>query len=537
VKRAPRPYQRDAIAAVQGGWTDARRQLVVMATGTGKTTVLAGVAEAERKHGRVLVLAHREELLDQAAARFREWTDLWCSIEQADRRAEPMSDVVIASVQTLARESRLRTFDAREFGLVIVDEAHHAPSESYQKVLQHFGDARIAGFTATPDRLDKASLKGTFDRVAYIYEIRDAIGDGWLVPIRQKIAFIQTLDLGAVRTVAGDLSERDLEAAMIRHEVPHAVARATAESAGDRPTLVFAATIAHAKILAEAMKHYAPADKILAVSGEDPREYRRDALARFRAGDVQFLVNCALWTEGFDEPSIACVSIARPTKSRALYTQMSGRALRTLDGLNYFAERAVPSPKRDCVILDFTGNAGRHSLINVFDLLGGDDAEIKAKATARATTSPDGVDVLDELRQQQDAMADFLRRQAMEAAQRTRQTTIGYRDVDPFRKVYSILKIRPLAGRMGGVEPTEQQLDVLRQHKVDQDMNLRDLDRGQASEIIANIQERPRKGQCTYKQARQLLRFGYDPDVSFEEARRVIDALAANGWRRPSRVS
>lgn len=531
---ALRHYQVQAFAEVQAGWADARRQLVVMATGTGKTCLFAKVAEAERQHGRVLILAHREELLAQARDRFAEWTGLWTSIEQAEQRASALADVVIASVQTLSRPARLQAFDPRAFGLVIIDEAHHAPAESYQRIVKHFADAKILGVTATPDRLDKVSLKGTFDKVAFIYEIRDAIDDGWLVPIRQKVAFIKGLDLSSVRTLAGDLSETDLETAMIRHEVPHAVARATVEASGSRPTLVFGVTIPHTKILAEAFKHYTDPSKILALSGDDSKDTRREGLERFRGGEIQYLINCMLFTEGFDAPWVACVSMARPTKSRALYAQMIGRGTRTLDGLNIAAPRPEPSWKQDLLVIDYAGNAGRHTLINTFDILGGTDTEIRTRAEARAQSEADGVDVIEELKRQQEELAEFYRREALRIAQQGKATQIGWQDVDPFRTVFSILKVRPLAGRMGGVEPTAGQLDMLRHHKIDKDLSLSRLDRGQAAELIAKIQERPRKGFCTYKQARVLTKFGYDPDVPFDQASALIDRLAANGWRRPS---
>ena len=411
---ALRPYQEACLAAIEQGWLNARRQLIVLPTGTGKTIVFAKLAELLRKFGRILVLAHREELLAQAQEKIAAWTSLSTALEQGDARADDLygahADVVVASVATLTR--RLERYPTNSFSLVVVDEAHHAPAETYQRILNHF-DARVLGVTATPDRLDKRSLKGTFDAVPFVYELRDAITDGWLVPIRQKVVRIEGMDLSLVRTQHGDLNEGDLETAMLKSPVVAGVARATVEASHGRRTLVFATTIAHAKALAISMGHFADPAKIAVLSGQDSEADRREGVRRFFHGDLQYLVNCLLFTEGFDLPAIACVSVARPTKSRALYAQMIGRGTRT-----------APA-KRDLLILDFMGNAGRHVLVNAFDLLGGTDAEVQNKAKVKAE-DPEGCDVLEALRQAQQDLADFYRRQALAAAQRARDAKITY---------------------------------------------------------------------------------------------------------------
>lgn len=520
-----RLYQQTAVDAIESGWLDARRQLLVMPTGTGKTQVFITVAERARGQGRTLILAHREELLDQARDRIATWTSLDVAIEKAEQRADGLfgqhADVVVASVQTMVR--RLHRYPKDAFALVVVDEAHHAPADSYQAIVNHF-DARLLGVTATPDRLDRKSLKGTFDAVPYVYEIGDAIRDGWLVPIRQKVVQIKTMDLGFVRTTAGDLNAGDLELAMFKPEILHGIARATVESAGDRRTLIFTPTVGYAKALAEAMvaKWGVPPGRILALSGDDDTAERRAGVAAFRRGDVQYMANCALFTEGFDVPEVALVAVARPTKSRGLYTQMVGRGTRTVAG------------KRDLLVLDFVGNAERHSLVNVMDILGGGtDDEIKERAKLKIAKGETD-DVLEALRQAREELADFYRRQALEAAKRAAEAHIEYKEVDPFRRICSILKIRPAAGRMGGVESTEEQLELLRQHKVHLDMpDVRRLDRGQASEILAKIRERPRIGLCTYKMARTLIKFGFDPDVPYERASEIIGLLRQYNWQRP----
>ena len=518
-----RAYQQAALDAIMEGWGQARRQLIVMPTGTGKTVVFAKVAEAMRPEGRTLVLAHRDELLGQARQKIAQWTSLTTALEQGPSQAHGLddTDVVVASVPTLSRPARLERFAPDAFALIVVDEAHHAPADTYQRILTHF-DARVLGVTATPNRLDKQALGTVFDHVPYIYELRNAIEDGWLVPIRQQVARIRGLDFRAVRTTAGDFNEGDLEAVMIGHDVPAQVARATTEVAGERKTLVFATTIGHAEALAAAFELVTAPERVLVLSGTSTIEARHDGLQRFADGDVQFLINCMLFTEGIDLPAIACVVMARPTKSRSLYAQMIGRGTRRAPG------------KRDVLVVDVAGNAGRHALITVVDILGGTDAEIRERVMQRAGEAEDDCEVLDEIRRQQAILADSYRRQALEAARRAQAARIEYIEVDPFRRIWSILKVRPVAGRLGGIAPTAEQFEQLRSYKVDLDIALTSLDRGQAADILWRIRERPRLGLSTYKQARVLLKFGYDPDVPFEKARAIIDALAANGWRRPS---
>lgn len=544
------PYQVACHDTTISAFERHRRVLNVLPTGTGKTVVFAKVAETMRERGRVLVLAHREELIEQARNKIGAWTSLTTAVEMGQQRAYGSlgagADVVVASIQTLSRPARLERFKSGDFGLVIVDEAHHAPAETYQRVIDHFAEAKVLGMTATPDRLDKTGLETTFDTAGFVYELRDAIHDRWLVPIRQLIAHIDGLDISSVRTVAGDFNEQDLEREMIQADSLHGVAKATVAAAGpDRKALVFATTIAHAHALAETFGHYTDRAGVLALSGQDSDENRKEGLRRFANGDVRFLVNCLLFTEGFDQPDIGLVAIARPTKSRALYSQMVGRGTRTwcpkgCDGYCDHEER-----KPDLIIVDFAGNAGNHALVNCVDILGGNaDHEIRARVMRRLAKA-DAVDVLSELDEQQRQMAESLRREALEAAKRERErqaleaakdereTTVAFTEVDPFTTVFSVLKVRPIAGLKGGLEPTPAQVDELKKHKVDVDLKaaFKRLDRGQADEILAAIRSRHRNNLCTYKQARVLVRFGFNPDVSFGNASAIMDALAQNNWR------
>lgn len=509
------PYQAEALLEVRRHLARHRSTLVVIPTGGGKTVLFAATAEQARKRGRVLVLAHRQELVDQAAEKIERFTDLRCGIEMGDRtmhgRVQGLPDVVVASVQTLAREQRRHAFPRDSFFLIVVDEAHHAPAEQYREVLSYFESAKVLGVTATPDRADGIAMGEVFESVAYVVEIRDLIEQGFLVPIRQRTVQVEHLDLSQVRVSreTGDLSEKDLEAVLMDERVLHEMAVPTLELAGDRPTIVFTASVEHAHALAGVLNRY-PGGQAAAVDGTTPREERRRIIGDFSAGRIRQLLNCAVLTEGFDAPATSCVAVARPTKSRALYSQMVGRGTRT----------SPLTGKSDCLVLDLVGNAGKHSLVNALDILdGNEDQEVRKRAAKKAASGE--VDVLEALEQAEIEIAEE-KRSLVTARARYKAA-----DVDPF----TVLGASDRSGRWGGIGPTPRQLELLEQTgiKVDPDA----IDRGQASALLDKVFSRRKQGLCTYKQAAALAKRGLNPDVSFDDARRAMDAIAANGWRTP----
>jgi len=496
----------------------------------GKTVVFAKVAEhvlARPDAKRVLVLAHREELLDQAQEKFESWTNLRTGVEQGDRRASRDDEVVIGSVQSVVR--RLNRFEPGEFDLVVIDEAHHAPADTYQRILAHLTPKLLLGVTATPDRLDRKALGATFDAVAYQYEMKEAIKDGWLARIVQKKAIIENLDLRAVRTTAGDLNEGDLEGALLQGDVLRDMCKAIVEASGQRKTLVFATTIAHAQAMNQALVSLGV--RTTTVNGQDSAEFRAHELGLFRSGAKQYMVNCMLFTEGFDQPDIGAISVARPTKSRALYQQMVGRGTRIWCPRGCVVTCTHEERKRDVVVLDFAGNAGKHVLVNVADILGGaEDPDVRARVEAKVKAKA-GADVMDAINEAQQELAEFYRRQALESAKRVSEHTIRWVEINPFQRVGGILGVAPVAGRWGGVEATDKQRAMLQGAGIGKDLDVQKLDRGQAAAIITGIIQRREKGLCTYKQARVLAKNGYNPDVSFEEASKQLDEIAAaQGW-------
>lgn len=375
-----RDYQRKANDSIFRCLLNVRSVLVEMATGLGKTVLFAELAS--KWGGGVLVLVHRRELLQQAAEKL-----LWACgeephIEMAQQRADIgaawRSHVVVASVQSISQPKRLARFSPNAFGLIIIDECHHAtPGSQYSKVLDYFKSAKVVGVTATPKRHDNIAMGNLFEAVAFRYGIEEAIDDGYLVPIRQEVVYCEGLDFSGVRSIAGDLSESDLERLMVEEKVIHQIAAPANELTGDRKSLFFCVTVNHANLLHAALNNYQPGTTRF-LSGESKREERDDVLKLYRSGEVNRLCNCALFLEGFDAPATEFVVMARPTKSLPLYTQVIGRGTRPLpgvvDGLTTAAERKAAianSRKPHMTVLDFAGNAGRHKLIRVVDLLGG----------------------------------------------------------------------------------------------------------------------------------------------------------------------
>jgi len=392
-----------------------RSLLLVAATGTGKTVMMGGLA----KHwpvGRVMMLSHRFELNQQAMKAFSNICGEDVDLEQASYHADSFGQehrIVVASVQTLNSKRkgkyRMEKFRPEDFGLIMVDEAHRAAAESYRKVFEYFGQnphCRFVGVTATPDRLDKVGLGCVFDDVACNYDIGWSIRNGWLVEPKQKFVQIDGLDLRNVKTIGGDLDAKQLSRIVELEENLHAMAKPIVDVAGiKQQTIVFTASVPQAHRLAELIRDYwqrqfgncAPLKAVSLDGSLNPQDPRRRQIVRdFKEGSIQFLVNCGVATEGFDAPSVSLIAVGRPTKSRALYTQMVGRGTRPLTGIVDPFESAgdriaaiAGSAKPNCTVLDFLGQSGRHSLVCTTDILGGDEPEEIQERAKRIASQKD----------------------------------------------------------------------------------------------------------------------------------------------------
>lgn len=380
---ALRPYQAECLQSIREAYKSGfRRQLVCLPTGTGKTVVFAQLPAFFRMRNRMVVLAHRDELLTQAREKILEANPgLPVGIERAEDHAPEDARIVIASVATLGRGigTRLQRFNPDLYKIIVVDEAHHCVAETYKRILQYFGvlpasgpaggnsgtDKLLLGVTATPKRGDQVGLGQIFEKIVYSRTLPDMIGAGFLCPI-EGYRVTTDLDLSRVRTQHGDFVVSDLARAVNEDARNAILVKVYRELAAGRRTLVFCVDVAHAQ--AVAMQFASAGVPSQAVWGGMPLSERRHAITEFAEGKVQVLTNCNVLTEGFDEPKIECILMARPTQSGLLYTQMIGRGTRLAQG------------KSALRVLDIVDNSRKHKLASLPTLFGlPGDFDLKGK--------------------------------------------------------------------------------------------------------------------------------------------------------------
>lgn len=340
-----RPYQREAIEAVLGARrAGLRRMLVCLPTGAGKTVIFSHLAELARKQ--VLVLAHREELLQQARDKLQQalGDETVVAIERGAERGSTEAKVLVCSIRSLHEERLARVIRGRNVGLVIYDECHHAAAEDNLRVLRQIGvfdhdwAGTLLGFTATTSRGDGQGLDGVFERIVYSRSLPDLIDAGYLARLR-GYRISTSADLRRLASNGLDFREEELAEAVDIEERNALVARSIQELARDRRTIAFCVTVNHARNLSRSLNLLGVPSSV--VHGAMPSERRARELADFRAGTTQVLCNVAVLTEGFDDPGVSCIAMARPTRSEGLYAQCVGR------GTRLFPD------KKDCLILDF----------------------------------------------------------------------------------------------------------------------------------------------------------------------------------------
>jgi len=539
-----RPYQQEAYDSILEAFEEYTSVLVVLATGLGKTVIFAHVIDHFRKLGRVMAVAHREELIMQNKEKIDAICDTEADVEMGEFWAKKDglfgTDVVVSTIQSQIagrNGGRMTRFNPKEFSMFVIDEAHHAPAKSYKKAIDHYTqnpDLKVLGVTATPDRADKLAMGELFEKVAYQYDIWDGITDGWLVPIQQQSVHVQGLDYSSVRTTAGDLNGKDLSTILEFEENLHAIAHPTVELCGEKKTLVFAASVAQAERLAEIINRHKP-DMARFVCGTTPKQIRRDMFKDYAEGRFQYLINVGITTEGWDGPDVQIVVMARPTKSRSLYTQMAGRGTRPLTGIVDPFEDALDrreaiesSDKPFLNIIDFVGNSGRHKLITSADILGGkysEDVVELAKENVEKAGKP--TDIATEL---QKAEREIAHRFKMEEEAKVRQRIkIKAKYKVSSSNPFDVLDISPQQNSPGQKDrqPTPKQLDYLNKYGLNTD----GLSYLQCRQLVLQVNERWKTGKCTYKQARWLQKSGFSVDLTFAQAKPVVDAIAKNHWR------
>lgn len=353
-----RPYQQEALdSMLQAESNGISKQLVVLPTGAGKTVLFAQLPIMRKDSLPMLVLAHRSELLIQAKDKIETINkDLSVGIEQAENKAG-YSDVVIASVPTLGRESssRIEQYPKDYFKTIVVDEAHHAAAPSYRRILDYFKPDLLLGVTATPQRSDSVRLIDVFQEIVYYKSIQDLIKEGWLSPLVGYRVKTST-DISDVEIQNGEYKQDQLIEAIDNPSRNNSIVTAYNDLANAKKTVVFAAGVDHAENLAEAFRKNGSSVRV--IIGTTPEEERRQILSDFKSGAVTVLVNVGVLTEGFDEPSIEAIILAKPTRSSLLYTQIVGRGTRLFEG------------KEHCMIIDIADTTRGKKPIGLPTLLG-----------------------------------------------------------------------------------------------------------------------------------------------------------------------
>ncbi|MYZ80055.1 ATP-dependent helicase [Ligilactobacillus salivarius] len=512
-----RPYQEEARQKVQEEWKNGKkRTLLVLPTGTGKTIVFSKIIEDRvRKGERVLVIAHRGELLEQASDKLYKSTGLKTATEKAEQTSlGSFYRVVVGSVQTMQREKRLNQFPPEYFDTIVIDEAHHAISDGYQRVLHHFEDANVLGVTATPDRGDMRNLGSYFESLAYEYGLAEAIKSGYLSPIK-ALTIPLKLDLSNVKQQAGDFSTKDLGTALDPYL--EQIAEEMKKQCFNRKTVVFLPLVKTSQKFRDILNKHS--FKAAEVNGESAD--REQVLKDYEEGKYNVLCNSMLLTEGWDCPSVDCVIVLRPTKVRALYSQMVGRGTRLAPG------------KKELLLLDFLWHTERHELCHPANLIATDEAVAK-KMTENIEELGAPIDLEQAEQQAKEDVAlereESLAKQLSEMKRRKRKL------VDPLQFEMSIQAsdltdyVPSFGWQMS--PPTNKQVKALEKWGIfpDEIENA-----GKAEMLINRLVKRRDAGLSTPKQIRFLENRGFQHvgTWQFEAATKLINRIAANGWRIP----
>ncbi len=516
-----RPYQVEAVESVFGAWRQGQKTaLLVMPTGTGKTVVFAQIAARCVNDGeRVLILAHREELLKQARDKIRMLTGLECSLEKAEESCIGRPEKIVAgSVQTLCRESRLARFTPDFFDVVIVDEAHHILSDSYKCIIEYFSAARVLGVTATPDRGDKKNLGQFFpDGVTFEYSLSTAIREGYLCNIKAQVIPLN-LSIENVGIAAGDYKVNEVGDALGPYLGP--IAEEMRRYATGRRTVVFLPLVATSQRFCELLR--GQGFNAAEVNGNS--DNRREVLEDFAAGRYDILCNSMLLTEGWDCPAVDCIVVLRPTKVRSLYCQMVGRGTR-------------PSPgKSELLLLDFLWHTGRHDLCRPAHIIA-PKAEIADAMTNIIKASPRPIDIEDAEKQAKQSAIEAREKALADALRAQRKKTA--RLVDPLQYAFSIA-----AEDLVDYEPTfpwemepptQNQLETLERNGINAEMA---ECKGKAAKILDRVIARNKEGLSSPRQIRLLERYGFQRVGTWTKtaASKMIGRIHLNGWQVPPGV-
>ncbi|WP_306529667.1 DEAD/DEAH box helicase [[Ruminococcus] torques] len=517
-----RPYQKEAKEAVFEQWGNGtRKTLLVLPTGCGKTIVFAKITEECVSHGdRVLILAHRGELLEQAADKIAKATGLKCATEKAEESSlGSWYRITVGSVQSLMRTTRLSRFPEDYFNTIIIDEAHHCISDSYQRILKYFPDAKVLGVTATPDRGDMKNLGQVFESLAYEYTLPKAIKEGYLSPIKAVTIPLQG-DLTGVGVQSGDFKAGDLGTALDPYL--HQIANEMVRYCRDRKTVVFLPLVKTSKKFRDIL--IANGFRAAEVNGES--QNRAEILEDYASGKYNVLCNSMLLTEGWDCPDVDCIVVLRPTKVRSLYCQMVGRGTRLAPGKDHL------------LLLDFLWHTERHELCHPAHLIC-ESEEVAQKMTENL--EKDAGCPVDIEEAEKNASEDVVAQREEALAQKLAEMKRRKRKlVDPLQFEMSI-QAEDLAGYVPAfgwemAPPSDKQKKTLEKLGIMPD----EIDNaGKASKLLERLDKRRQEGLTTPKQIRFLEERGFRHvgTWQFDTAKKLIDRIAGNGWRIPHDIT
>ena len=513
-----RPYQKEAKDAVFEQWENGiRRTLLVLPTGCGKTIVFAKITEDCVSHGdRVLILAHRGELLDQAADKIAKATGLGCATEKAEQSClGSWFRITVGSVQSMMRETRLSRFSEDYFNTIIIDEAHHCISDSYQRVLNHFPEAKVLGVTATPDRGDMKNLGQVFESLAYEYTLPKAIKEGYLSPIKAVTIPLQ-VDLTGVGVQSGDFKAGDLGTALDPYL--ESIAEEMEKYCKDKKTVIFLPLVKTSQKFRDILNDHG--FQAAEVNGES--QDRAEILEDYAKGKYNVLCNSMLLTEGWDCPNVDCIVVLRPTKVRSLYCQMVGRGTRLAPGKDHL------------LLLDFLWHTERHELCHPAHLIC-ESEEVAQKMTENL--EKDAGCPIDIEEAEKTASEDVVAQREEALAQKLAEMKRRKRKlVDPLQFEMSI-QAEDLAGYVPAfgwemAPPSDKQKKTLEKLGIMPD----EIDNaGKASKLLDRLDKRRQEGLTTPKQIRFLESRGFQHvgTWQFDTANKLIDRIAGNGWRIP----
>ena len=516
-----RPYQIECVNKIEDSFNEFNKVLVTLFTGAGKTVIFSEIANKYIKSGKkVLVLAHREELLDQAADKMMKFHGVDFTLIKSGREYDESKMFQIGSVQSLCKEDRLKKFDKDYYGLIIVDEAHHCMADTYQVIFKYFKGAKILGVTATPNRSDGKKLAKFFETTAYEYKMEDGVKDGWLSSVIMRTGNV-SIDLSKVRTVAGDFIINELDNAVTK-EFNKISKYIKSKLEHRKRILIFTPRIASAEVLAEVLKR----DGLNAEFVSGASKNRKEITEKFKNGDIRIICNSMLYTEGFDCPEVDCIINLRPTQSKGLFTQMLGRGTRICEG------------KENVLYVDFLWKTDKE-IMTPCNLFAETDSIAKSMRDFLVMNANKSYEMIT-LAQYIDLVMGGIK--IMEGARMEWVVNIDKKMLKTVRMLAYLINDRKLLEYeptyfWEQMPPTSKQVEFL-EGKCG--ISCEWVTKGLASKVIDVIVKRIKDKKCTVKQMFFLAKNGiFDKasEISMEDAGKIMDDISKNYWKVPYHIS